>query len=337
MYLKRYTIGSVFFILFVGWYVSQFLGYSQTESISLFGLSLPSLPVAILVLLPVIVLYIMTVLHMMYYSVKGYFKLRNYQKDYDKLIEAITNALLLKHTSFTYKTDRYKLLGQVVDNVNITPVEKFGKTDNEKINAALEVLHDLKEGKTVDLKKFNLPDDNALVLQNNINRMKNADLTPESILNKKEKYTQEVLEKAFEDYIVYAPVNAIEKHQEYITKDALFSFLSRVNSGENGIEVSDELIISLMNRVDLNKHEYIEISKKLSSRMIPEQRMKLFETLSEQNEEAQEAYLYTLFDLEMIDQAKEFLDSVGKDDMLKFRAYLALKESGQNYNINLFI
>jgi len=59
--------------------------------------------------------------------------------------------------------------------------------------------------------------------------------------------------------------------------------------------------------------------------------------LAEQDEEAQEAYLYTLFDLEMIDTAKEFLETIGAEDAMKFRAYLALKECGHTFNINLFI
>lgn len=337
MYLKRYTIGSMVYMLFVGWYTSQFLGYTQSESISLFGLHLPALPIAILVLLPVMILFLMTVLHMMYYSIKSFFKLRNYDKDYKKLLESITNALLLKKQTHTYKTDRYKLLGQVIENVVLEPTTNLKKTDDEKINLVLDILHDIKDGKNVDLKKFSLPNDNALVIKNQVNRMRNADLSPEAILNKEDKYSKDILEKAFADYCSHAPMYAIEKHKKYITKDSLFIILARINSAENTLEVSNASLLSLINNLVLTNSDYLSISKELSIHMIPEQRMKLLETLSEQHEEAQEAFLYTLFDLEMIDQAKEYLESVGSDDMLKFRAYLALKMSGYNFSINLFI
>ncbi len=337
MYLKRYTIGSVIFMLFIGWYISQFLGFSQTESISLFGLPLPYLPVAVLVLIPVVILYLMSVLHMTYYSVKSYFKLRNYQKDYSMLVDMIMDELLNKSHHYNFKTEPYKLLAKVLENTTMSIDDNIELTDNEKVNNIMKMLNEIKEGKVVDLKKFNLASDNSLVLQNQKNRMLNADLSAEAILAKSDKYSTEILEKAYADYAATAPMYALEKYQDYITKDALFIIIARVNSDENTLEVSNEALLGLINRLVLTREDFLSISKELSIHMVPEQRMKLFETLSEQLEEAQDAFLYTLLDLEMIEQAKEFLESVPADDMLKFRAYLALKESGQNYSIHLFI
>lgn len=337
MYLKRYTIGALALMLFVGWYVSQFLGYSQSESISFFGINLPALPIAVLILLPVFILYLLSVAHMLYYSVKSFFKLRNYQKDYDKLIDAVADALLMKEQKHSFKTPRYELLGKVVENTSMMPRGEMLETNNEKIDAVFKVLNDLKSGKAVDLKKFHLSADNPLVLQNQKNRMMNLDLTSEEILSKSEKYSQDILEKAYANYVSQAPMYAIEKYQEYISKDALFIILARVNSEENTLEVSNESLLELIKRVELSASDYISISKELSIHMLPEQRMKLFELLAEQDEEAQEAYFYTLFDLEMIDKAKECLETIGSNDAMKFRAYLALKECGHNFNINLFV
>jgi len=336
MYLKRYTLGTLAFLLFVGWYISQFLGYNQSVSISFFGVHLPALPIAVLVLVPVVALYIASVLHMLYYSVKSFFKLRNYQKDYDKLIDVIVDELLFKEQKHSFKTPRYELLGQVLENTSMMSKGELQETSNDKINAVLKVLNELKAGKTVELKKFNLSEDNPLVLQNQKNRMMNLDLSAEEILNKSDKYSRDILEKAFFNYAAQAPMYAIEKYQEYITKDALFIILARVNSEEHTLDVPNEFLITLINSLKLSKSDYLSISKELSIHMIPEQRMKLFELLSEQNEAAQEAYLYTLFDLEMIDTAKEFLESIGTEDAMKFRAYLALKEAGHSFNINLF-
>ena len=337
MYLKRYTIGSVIFMLFVGWYISQFLGFSQTESISLFGLPLPSLPVAVLVLLPVVILFIMSVLHMMYYSVKSYFKLRNYQKDYTTLIDMIMDELLNKDHHHNFKTEPYQLLSKVLENTSMSIDDNIELTKNDKVNTIMQLLSDVKEGKVVELKKYNLDADNPLVRQNQKNRMNSEDLTAEAILAKSDKYSEDILEKAYTSYAKTAPLYALEKHQDNISKEALFIILARINSDENTLEISNESLLGLINRLALSKEEYLRVTQELSKHMIPEQRMKLFETLSEQVEEAQEAFLYTLLDLEMIEQAKEFLESVPKDEMLKFRAYLVLKESGHNFCISLFI
>jgi len=337
MYLKRYTLGTLALLLFVGWYISQFLGYNQSESISFFGINLPALPIAVLVLLPVVVLYIASVAHMLFYSVRSFFKLRNYQKDYTMLVDMIMDELLNRDHHYKFKTQPYRLLANVLENTSMTVEDKIELTDNEKVNAILNILSDVKSGKVADLKKFNLSNENPLVLQNNKNRLMTQDLNPEDMLSKGEKYTTEILQKAFTDYAAKAPVYAIEKYQEYITKDALYIILARINSEENTLEVSNESLIAWIDKLVLKKSDYLSISKELSIHMIPEQRMKLFEILSEKDEEAQDAYLFTLFDLEMIEKAKEYLDSVGIDDAMRFRAYLALKECGHSFNINLFI
>lgn len=337
MYLKRYTLGTLLLLLFTGWYVSQFLGYNQSEAISLFGIQLPALPIAALVLMPVVVLYIASVIHMLTYSVKNFFKLRNYQKDYDNLIDVIIDELLFKEKKHTFKTPRYELLGQVLENTSMMVKGDLSETSNERINAVLKILNELKSGKAVDLRKFNLNENNPLVLQNHQNRMRNLELTSEEILNKREKYPREILVKAFVNFSATAPMNAIEKYKEYLSKDALFIILARVNSKEKTLEVTNQYLMSLISKLDLNKSDYLSISKELSIHMIPEQRIQLFQELADKDEEAQDAYFFTLLDLEMIDKAKECLESVPRDDALKFRAYLALKESGYNFNINLFI
>lgn len=337
MYLKRYTLGTLALMLFVGWYISQFLGYSHSESISFFGINLPALPIAVLVLFPVFVLYVASVLHMLYYSLKSFFKLRSYQKDYTMLVDMIMDELLNKDHHYHFKTEPYKLLAKVLENTSMTVDDNIELTENEKVNTILKMLNEVKTGKVVDLKKFNLSRENPIVIQNQKNRMLNMDLNAEDILSKSDKYTKDILEKAYVNFVATAPMYAIETYQEYMTKDALYIILARVNSEENTLEVSNESLIALINRLTLSRNDYLSISKELSIHMIPEQRMRLFETLAEQEEEAQEAYLYTLFDLEMIDTAKEFLETIGAEDAMKFRAYLALKECGHTFNINLFI
>ena len=50
-----------------------------------------------------------------------------------------------------------------------------------------------------------------------------------------------------------------------------------------------------------------------------------------------DAYLFTLFDLEMISLADEILQNAHPDEFENFRAYRALKECGKNYSIYLFV
>ena len=71
--------------------------------------------------------------------------------------------------------------------------------------------------------------------------------------------------------------------------------------------------------------------------MIPDQRIKLFETMSNDNDEIVEAYLYTLFDLEMLAPANEILDNTTESEYIYFKAYSLLRESGKHFDIHLFL
>ena len=89
--------------------------------------------------------------------------------------------------------------------------------------------------------------------------------------------------------------------------------------------------------LNLDSVDNIKISEKLSLGMIPEQRIKLFETLSDSNDEAMDAYLFTLYDLEMMAPADAILEISQSDEYLNFKAYRALKECNKNFNIKLFV
>ncbi len=338
MYLKRYTIASFILIVIVGWYVYAFIT-QDSISVDLFGIQFPAMSIAVLVVVPLFVLYGASVLHMGFYSMLGGFESRKYDKDFEKYIDSVIDAYLGKQVrNHVYKTDRYKLLGGVMDNsvLMANPTLK-PDTNNEKINNIINLINDIKEGKVVDLKKFNLKLTNPLVILNQRNMYKNGEVSAEDILSSKDKYAEELHKEIYVDFVKTAPLYAIEKYKKYITDKALIEILARINADENTLEVSNEALIALFEVLELEENDYLEISKRLSKTMIPEQRMKLFEMLSEMYEEATGAYLYTLFDLEMIAPADELLENTRPNEYLNFKSYRALKECGKNFNIELFV
>jgi hypothetical protein len=322
----------------VGWYVYAYIT-QESIGIELFGVVLPSLSIAIWVLVPLVVLFIASVLHMSFYSMLGGFKLRKYEKDYDKIIDAIVDAYLNKaERNHSFKTPRYKLLGELLDNTTLfLKGEVTPTTDNDKINDVIKAVDSIKSGEVVDLKSYNLKTVNPLVVQNERNRYKKGDLSSEDILSHSDKYAKELSEEVYTDFVKTASVSSIEKYKEFLTKESLLEILSRINSDENNIEISNESLISLLNNLDLVMRDYIDISMALSHGMIPEQRMKLFEILSNDKEEAMDAYLYTLYDLEMLAPANDVLDISQPDEYQNFKAYRALKECNKHFSIELFI
>ncbi len=336
--MKRYTIAILVLIAVIGWVV-----YSNapdiTVTMDIFGIVLPSISVTALVVVSLVILYIASVLHMSFYSLLATFKLRKYTKDYDKFIDAIIEAVLAKkERNHIYKTPRYQFLGSIVDNSTMFPTHALGATtQNEKLNAVLKDIEDIKDGSVVDLKTYNLKAENALVIQNERNRYKKGELTFDNILNHASKYNIDFVKEVYADYVKTASISSIEQYKELLTKESLDIILSRVNASEHTLNVSNEALITLLNTLELNADDLIGTSIALSATMIPEQRIKLYETLSENRTDAIEAYLYTLFDLEMLSPASELLDNTQANEYLNFKAYKALKDSGNNFNINLFV
>jgi len=337
MHIKRYTIVSFLLIAFVGWYVSTFVS-SQTVSVNLMGIEIAPLSVSIWAMIPLFIFYLASVFHITFYSIVGSFNLRKYEKDYITVIDAISDAYLGKENRHhVFKTRKYQLLGSLIDNTTLFPKNISGALiDDEKISTTIKLIEDIRKGEVVDLKKASLSIDNPLVIQNERNRYKSATQNAEDFLKSPDKYNLGLLKEIYKEFVQTATLNTIEKYKVAMSNDALFVVLARVNADEETLEISNETLSKLFETLELAPNDYIKISSALSL-MIPEQRMRLFETLSDVNDDAMQAYLFTLFDLEMMAPADAILEMSQAHEYQNFKAYRALKECNQNFNINLFV
>ena len=337
MYIKRYTISVSLFVLLLGWFVYGFVT-QQSIGIAFLGMSLPSMPIAILVVIPVIFLYIATIFHMAFYSLLGSFKVRKYEKDLEKMMISVGDALLCKENRhFEFKTPKYKQLGKVIDHVSIIADVQMPSIEDEKLATVLRVVSRVKSGQVADLRKFSLPTDNQLMIQNDKNRYDAHEISAEDVLGKAGRYSKELRLRAYIDASKNSSFSIIEKNKELMSKEALNNILSRINTDQNQLTLSNQALIEFIDMLELNEKDYIEISQALSKSMIPEQRIKLFELLSEKNDDATGAYLYTLYDLEMQYHANELLANTQANEYLNFKAYRALKECNRHYDISLFV
>ena len=338
MYLKRYTIAAFILILLTGLYVNFYIS-SESVGMDFFGIPLPALSIAIWVVVPLFVLYIASVFHMAFYSILGGFKLRKYEKDYQLMLDTIVDAYLgKKEVKHYFKTERYKLLGSLVEHTEMSPTHEVSlQSDNEKINSVIKLIEEIESGEVVDLKKYALEATNPLVLKNDRNRYAKGEINAEDILSNPQNYSPELVTEAYSDFVETSPLYAIEKYKEFLSKESLFKILARVNADKNRLEVSNEALIELFKVLELNEKEYIEASEVLSHDMIPEQRMRLFEAMSAKNDDIMSAYLYTLYDLEMLDAADTILEISQPEEYSNFKAYQALKKHDEHYSINLFI
>ncbi len=337
MYIKRYTIAAFILMALVGSYF--YISFpDENLSINVLGITIPAFPLALWVVLSMVLLYLASVGHMLYYSIIGSFKMRKYRKDSEVFVDSISDALVGRlERNHHYKTERYALFAKVIDKARLEIIGEIGTTGDEKLDKTIELLTKIRNGEHVDLKKYRLQPKNSFVQQNDINAYRNSEISEEQILNNADKYSEELVTLAFSNYAKTAPLNLIEKYKVFMSKEVLFNIVARVNADENILVISTESLISLFNEVELNDADLINISATLSNHMLPDERIKLFQKLSENSEVATPAYLYTLFDLEMLAPAKEILENSQPDEFIHFKAYQALKDCNQNFSIDLFI
>ena len=337
MYIRRYFIAGLLLIGLVGGYVYQYIT-KATMHIDFFGVTLPSLPIAAWVAVAMGLLFAATLFHMVFYSIVGSFRLRRFQKDFDHLREAVIDAYLKKaDREHIFKTERYALLGHLVDHTDMEPQEDIGHIADEKISTVVQTIFQVRRGEVADLNKFNLPVDNPLMHRNLLNRYRAGELSDEEILSKCEEYPKDLCQTAYEHLVVEGTVHDIEKYREFMTFDALKTVLERINADENTINLPNATLIDFFERIgDLTSLDYLYLATVVADHMLPEQRIKLFESLSEKDDKALDAYLLTLFDLEMIDKAKELLETTTGDEYQLFKAYAELKGCSKHYDIKIF-
>jgi len=337
MYIKRFSIAAFILMGLVGSYF--YVSFPNEHlAIDILGVHSATLPIAFWVVLPMVLLYLATITHMLFYSIVGSFKLRKYRVDSETFEDSVKDALLgriERHNS--YKTDRYSLFGKVVDNARLELINEIPATGSEKLDETITLVSKINAGEHVDLKKFYLSKANPLVQKNDINAYNAGDIAEEKILNNVNDYSAELVSLAFTNYAKTAPLSQIEKYKAQLTKSVLLKIVARVNADENNLDISIDSLIALFKEVSLQKEDYINLSATLAEHMLPDERIKLFKTLSDEDEVATAAYLYTLFDLEMIAPAEDILENSQHDEFVYFKAYKALKDCHKNFPIELFI
>ena len=337
MHIKRFSIAAFILMALMGSFF--YINFPNEHfSVTILGITFASLPLAFWVVLSMAILYLATLSHMIYYSIVGAFSLRKFRKDSEAFEDSIKDALLGRidrHNS--YKTERYSLFGKVVDSASLQVLKDIPATGNERLDETIAVVTKINAGEHVDLKKYYLSKENPLVQQNDINAYNSGEIAEEKILNNASDYSEKLVSLAFTNYAKTAPLNLIEKYKAFLTNTVLFKIVARVNADENNLDISTDSLAALFNEVELVDEDFINLSATLAAHMLPDERIKLFKNLSDENEVATPAYLYTLFDLEMIAPAEDILENSQSDEYVYFKAYKALKDCHKHFAIDLFI
>lgn len=332
MGLKAYIGFSLLLILVLG--LAIFSIEAGDYELKVFDFSL-TLPIVIWVLLPVVVLFVLSLFHLLFYGTLNYCKNKAFTKDESTIVDSVKAFLLQKDEKCKLKTQGYKNIFKILSQLKLDVKENTFTSTNEELNTTVSAIKDIKDGKYVNEKTLKLDSTSELAKQNLINKVNEQVDFALDILKKVDLYSEDVIKAAFFNVLENKAMTTVKKVYTNVKLDREMTyklFLKDVENIEFGL--TKEEIQKITKSLDYSKNEYLTLAKLYKNALTPDKVIELFETLSNEIEEANEAFLYVLCELEMIDKVREILSGYDNNELLAFRALIDLKEAGKQYSLD---
>jgi hypothetical protein len=81
----------------------------------------------------------------------------------------------------------------------------------------------------------------------------------------------------------------------------------------------------------------MQLSRIMMKKFSPDENLQLFHDIQKIDENASNAYLYLLFEYEMLDVIGEFLDENGEHEFIRYRALYTLKRNDSKYKMDILV
>ena len=330
MGLKKYIGFSLVLIIAISLYVYSVESGSYEITILDYTMQLPTV---LWFIIPVAVLFFFTVLHLIFYGSINFFKTRGFIKDEETIIETIKSLLLEKEDKRKFKTAGYRNVASILRQLKISVKDDTFTSTNEDLNKTISSIKDIESGKHISQKELKLNPDSSLARKNLINKINEQVDYAVDVLKKQEQFSDEVVKAAFYSVLENKSMTTLKKVYSSITltKDmATKLFLKDVDNTEFGL--SKEEIVKITKTLEYTKEEYLVLARLYKDVLNPDKIIDLFETLSNERDEASGAYFYILLELEMIEKLKDLLSGYNDDEHKVIKALLDLKDAGKHYS-----
>lgn len=335
MGIKRYILAALVYLLAVGLYVYSFNGDAFTLEIYKYSLQFP---IALWVILPAIILFVVSLLHMMFYNFRIFLDKRTLKKDFETFKSALGSQILAEDTHLNYRTEEFKFVGKALGAFAYQAWPEDLVLEDDRIKAAVKVVKDLDDGEVVELKKYKLSAKNKLRIQNKFNMLEKDPKNALNILKECEEPSSALCQKAYFDYIAYANYDDIKKIQFPQNKEIFRVLMERYLDENDSFTMDLDSITNLLTQFRADPQDYLELAREIKIKLDPDSMLKLFEKLYNSTEHvAADAYLYVLYELQMIDKMRDILDNSEENEFIKFKTLLFLRDHGKNVNSELFL
>lgn len=335
MKIGLYIVFSLLFIVVV--LVGVYLINPATYSFDIFGIHMPALPVAVWVAMPIALLVIFSIVHMLFYTTRNFFKLQKHKADINKLEDAIYWSLIKEPSTVNYSNSAMKEAAALLAEASLIPHTLDSSHLSPRIKEVAKVISKIEAGEYVELKsqKFakHLSKENPIILKNELNHIEADPSFALKVLDFKEKYSEPIIEAAYDKVVENEDLYTLKKYAKELGKKRFFKLLKRAENGEE-IGLNVDLLKSFIAQYKLDCEDYYELAQVALVKFEPDDALALFKELSQKDEHALAGYLYLLFKYEMLDRAKSILEEHSEEDLKAFRAFYLLKKSKYNFKIS---
>jgi hypothetical protein len=337
MGIKRYILFSIVFFAAIGGLFYYYID-KGTYAINITGVPPVELPLAAVILIVAVVHFLITLTHMFFYYIKNYFSLRARRIDKENMFKLISEIMLKTNKDFSFKTSEFKAVASVLKQMDITVKNLEFSTKEEGLKNTFDIIKRIKSGSYVPQNELKLPIQNNIMEQNIINKIKTDGDFAVEVLRKYQNYTQSIIKTAFDRVIEEKSLTTIKKFINNIELDRemILLLLKKDSQLRGSFSLSYDDISKYCKKADFTKNDFFILIDIYKNKITPDELIKLMEKVSSDYEMAFEAYLYTLLDYEMVDEAKELLSSTEKHQFVPFKALLDLKENGKHYSVEMF-
>ncbi len=331
MGFRKYIVFSILFIgLVYGYLFSLELGQYR---LSFLELSV-NLPIAVWIVLPLVLLFVATIIHIMFYGLLNVFKQRAIKKDHENIIDLIKQNLLEKNSNKKFKSKEFKQLSSILKQFKLEIKDSTFTSSDEELNNIVANLQNIKNGKYVNEKSLKLANVSSIYNKNLLNKIEEQVDFAVDVVKKSENYPSDVVREAFIKVVKEKSMTTVKKIYKNVKLDKeLAMMLFAKDSENNEFGFSEDEIAKIAKDLDFGKEDYSILAKNYKNILQPNDMLSLFEKLSLQSEEAKTSYLDVLFEYEMIDKVREIISHTSDEEFIPYKALLDLKEAGKQYSL----
>ncbi len=302
--------------------------------VGVMGINL-NFPIALWIVLPMFILFVFTLVHMFFYGLKSYFMLKKWQKDATTLEDALYWSLVGEPKQQKYATDTLGNSASLLAHASLS-VSGAPEGLTPRLMRVIGMIQKIKNGEYIDLKEEKMSKvfhaDNPIVVQNRLNRLDVEPKFVEEVMKSASEYSIEIRTKAL---TLFATTQNFEKARKYVKVfdlEHFFLMLERVDA-QNRLELTPAVLSEFVAALKPGCEAFVQIALICKKHFTPDESLALFKAFRADNENAESAYLYLLFEYELLDQVAIFLDEQGEDEFIKFRVLYELRKEHHKYKL----